>query len=791
MKSDGTSTRWAVVAGLGALLILGTARLIEPAFDCNRWDNYEFYTPTICEAHSQLLAGYFPHLNPHQHMGEPLHATMQCGGLYLPYTISLLLLRTFGMSDGQFCAVTMAVHIVIAALGWYYLLRHLSVRPPLAGLLAIAIAHSGTFTLISYVWIFMAGSIAWMPWVLLGTIALLEGSSRTRDLLILVIALAEEAFVGQPQMTVYAWLFGGLFAVLFAFIVTRQPKRLLAWAAAAAIAALLSALVILPSFSFLLDTPRKNSFTPEQVLVRSAVPWIVVDILLPVYCYFNEALPNAASALLNQGSWVVPAILSVLAGSVCRRIRHQDQHWDTAEVTLQRTFAVALVCALVFFLFAIGKYGLLLPLLHGIPIWSSFRWPFKFLPFVTIALGLAGAVGLELGMRRPLHSKHVSIAIASVLALTAILLFWLNYRMLDNITRGEIPLAWQTWSGVVSGVVGLGFLCVVPFIHAPWTHRFIFGAIPLSALLLVVLCHAAGGMLMHNYTQPFASVGAAEFGFQKGYRMIPLSNVPVPSVHNPAVPLQHYGISQSASANGYDSATGGHTDDLEYAWYLDCMPSDIFGVIHPEISQHLLGTNLLRSYNVRYLVVAKSDKQQLALVNAHDGYRKIRQFEETLVFEDALALSRAYFASDTKVFSVDALREGLILNKMPLKTALVEGRIAEGPCAAAEVVAADFGYSSADIKVNAPNGGFLVVSLTYGPGWSACVDDVPSEVFRVNGTILGLKIPPGARHVALRFFTPGLKKGAALAALGALLLIAWHFQLRRMKQRRGSQDEPG
>jgi hypothetical protein len=783
LKPSGDSVRWAIVAGLGALAILGTARLIEPAFNCNRWDNYEFYTPTICEAHSQILAGHLPHLNPHQHMGEPLHATMQCGGLYLPYTVSLLLLRMFGAGNGQFCAVAIAVHVVIAALGWFFLLQRLSVRAPLAALLGMAMAHSGTFILLTYVWIYMAGIIAWIPWILFGTVALLQGPLRKRDLVILIVALAEEAFVGQPQMTIYVWLFCGFFAILYACFVTRQPKRLLAWAGAAAIAAMLSALIILPSFMFLMATPRKNSFTLEQALDRSTAPSIVMDILLPVYCYFNEALPNLVSALLNQGSWVAPAILSVLAGIVYRRVKKQDQEIPVEEATLQRTFVICLVCAVVFFIFAIGKYGLILTLMHGIPVWSSFHWPFKFLPFVTVSLGLAGALGLELGMRRPLISKRVSIAIASALTLIALLLLWLNYSRLDKWTGGDIPLGWRTWSGAVAGMVGLGLLGVVPYIHARWTHWFLYGALPLSALTLVVLCHAAGGELLHPYTQPYGSVGAAEFGFEKGFRSIPLSDAPLLPVCKPDVKLQQYSHSQSASANGYDSATGGHADDLEYSWYLEGLPCNVFGVVRPGVSEQLLGSNLLRSYNVRYLIVAKIDKQLLASVRARGCYHQISELDDTLVFEDAFALPRSYFATHTKAYNLEAFRSGLLLNKMPPKTALVEGPIVESVFAEADVVAANFGNSSVDLKVNAPKGGFLVVSQAFSPGWSAYVDDVPAEVFRVNCTIMGVNVPPGTQHVEMRFFTPGLKTGAALAAAGALLLSITLIWMRRSARR--------
>jgi hypothetical protein len=83
--------------------------------------------------------------------------------------------------------------------------------------------------------------------------------------------------------------------------------------------------------------------------------------------------------------------------------------------------------------------------------------------------------------------------------------------------------------------------------------------------------------------------------------------------------------------------------------------------------------------------------------------------------------------------------------------------------------------------------GLLVVSEGWDPGWRAWVDREPRRVLRVNGDRLGVVLGEGTHRVVLRHHARGLGMGVALAALGAVGLVAAAVRgtLRRARRGRG------
>ncbi len=170
------------------------------------------------------------------------------------------------------------------------------------------------------------------------------------------------------------------------------------------------------------------------------------------------------------------------------------------------------------------------------------------------------------------------------------------------------------------------------------------------------------------------------------------------------------------------------------------------GVPLPPSNRALVGSHLLRSFNVRYVIVGKHDPESRAMVSGHPAYRPLRELGETWVYEDRQALPRAYFAGETRVYSEEGLKRGLVGNQAPPATAYVEDWPSPGEASTGEVQELDWGNRVIRARVQAPAGGFLVISTTWDPGWGALVDGRPARVHRVNGTLLGLALPPGARE---------------------------------------------
>ena len=80
--------------------------------------------------------------------------------------------------------------------------------------------------------------------------------------------------------------------------------------------------------------------------------------------------------------------------------------------------------------------------------------------------------------------------------------------------------------------------------------------------------------------------------------------------------------------------------------------------------------------------------------------------------------------------------------------------------------------------------GILLVSENWYPDWHAEVDGRPGTVRRVDHTLLGVDLPPGAREVRLRFDSPAYARGKvvsglSLLAAGTMLILPMGRRRRR------------
>ena len=90
------------------------------------------------------------------------------------------------------------------------------------------------------------------------------------------------------------------------------------------------------------------------------------------------------------------------------------------------------------------------------------------------------------------------------------------------------------------------------------------------------------------------------------------------------------------------------------------------------------------------------------------------------------------------------------------------------------------GAQDLEIALDAPEGGVLVVPQLASPGWRASVDGRSARPVPVDGALLGVVLPPGARSVRLSYAPRTFWLGAALS--GAALLL-WIVLFRRERAR--------
>jgi hypothetical protein len=93
------------------------------------------------------------------------------------------------------------------------------------------------------------------------------------------------------------------------------------------------------------------------------------------------------------------------------------------------------------------------------------------------------------------------------------------------------------------------------------------------------------------------------------------------------------------------------------------------------------------------------------------------------------------------------------------------------PGAAGTVAASSFAADRISLTVHATRPGLALVSQAYFPGWHATVNGAGAPVVRADDLVLGVPVPAGDSTVVLQYRAPGLRLGAAVTGVSALLLL--------------------
>jgi hypothetical protein len=101
------------------------------------------------------------------------------------------------------------------------------------------------------------------------------------------------------------------------------------------------------------------------------------------------------------------------------------------------------------------------------------------------------------------------------------------------------------------------------------------------------------------------------------------------------------------------------------------------------------------------------------------------------------------------------------------------------------------------VAVSTSEGGFLVLSESYYPGWRARIGERLVPVHRTNLSLQGVAVPPGQHVVTFEFASASLRAGIALsltALVGLTLLGGWAWMRThsefRMQNADGSSPHP-
>jgi hypothetical protein len=579
----------------------------------------------------------------------------------------------------------------------------------------------------------ITATVAFVPWLALGTIGLFRRPSR-RVIAATAVITAALLLSGHPETAAI----GGLFAAVCGLCLRRRPagfgRGLGAAAAAALLGFALAAPHLLPFLSIVPDSHRAHAT-------------------------LRDTLPDYYFRLSEPLTWFVPGYGQFMLAPTSphafgRPYRDPFQgpiNWADVEPGYTGLLAFAAAAAallavrdrrarpfLGFALLSLLLAARFLPLAHVIDAIPPLRVPAyaRFLPVGSLALCLAAAFGIDFLLARP---RRV----------------WLGWAGLALAAVASLAVTIDPW------VIGLWAALGLAFGAALWRPR--VGAALLGLVLLVDLIPWSRSLLPTGHPAlfyprtEFTEMLTREAGDSRLFRAVGAEYLVYPSVlpvygiaevrpHNPLVPQRYLEVLDAA----FEFSPGMGTDS-----YFDRFAK----VDHP----------LLDFLGVRAVVasVAMPPSKTLEL---RDGGR----FAPFFLYGNPDPLPRWFLPAAVDVIDRGAARGWIAGLKDPRRVAVFADEAgAWRPAARGPVPLEPLAATPGRVTLAVPPGEetLLATSIPWSKGWSARVGGRKLPTLTVNGAFVGVRLPSGVSQVELRFRPPGFVAGAVLFGIAIAVTL--------------------
>lgn len=164
-------------------------------------------------------------------------------------------------------------------------------------------------------------------------------------------------------------------------------------------------------------------------------------------------------------------------------------------------------------------------------------------------------------------------------------------------------------------------------------------------------------------------------------------------------------------------------------------------------------------------------------------WRFLEENDETLVYENLQAMPRAWLVAEVIALKPDEMLKAIKTSRLadgraydPARTAFVEDPspvMAEQWDASASARITKLSSTGMEVETAASSPAFLVTSDADYPGWQATLDNAPTQIFRANYALRGVRVPAGRHTVRFDFVPQSFYYGAAISAFSLLILLGF------------------
>lgn len=747
-------------------------------------DLTRYYYPTKKILREIVLGGEFPYWNRYYSAGQPIAANPEYEVFYPPQWLILLPDYDLGYR------LHIIVHIPIAAIGMYLLLRSLRLRIAAAFFGAIVFAIGGvSLSMINLLPILFC--VVWIPWVLLFTRRFLR-APNVRDFALASFFLAIEGLVGEPTSIMQTAMLMGAYGLWCA---VKHARPLMALARNVVLVGLIGlfgflggAAQLLPAVDHVHDSIRSRPFELGLVTTWSMPAARPLELIYPnVFgrlfdapgTYWGAALyPNTSS----------PFIFSIYLGLIAAAM--------IVGAAAGRVRGLALVALLVAATLpiALGGNTPLFEWLNALGLTQSIRYPEKFAYAGLFALNVLAAIAFDRYLRRDRKVRRAAVVFAAASAIAAALFFIATYtplyemfaRKVWGITSSEriglaIRIAREGW-----GLAALRGMAVAGLLAVGWSRRKFSWHAAAIALMLLDLT-PVGFSVLPRFPAKFFTIpeAAAE---------LPRGGAPYRIFHE----ADWYGGSQASNSyfgvgsDAYWVVRNGVYPMTTATWGLQTVLERDYDktALLPTVDlvdamwrvrdagvknwREVFGSMSNVAWVTQYRAFDAEKKR------IHGNFKKSRPVD----FMPQTQSPRYYFASRLiEARDADAMIRRIVKGDWCRDCVyVVKGA---GTPATGRVVAARERANSARIDVESAGNAFLVMSVTPHKYWSARLDGRPVPIETANVAYQGIRVPAGRHVIEVEYRNMLVVRAAALSAVVLLGLLAAAAAPRRRRASEG------
>ncbi|HVT04806.1 MAG TPA: YfhO family protein [Thermoanaerobaculia bacterium] len=752
---------------VGILSLLVTVLFFDVLFLGNNFygrDLSIYHYPMKFVVRAAMLSGEFPWWNPFFAAGQPLAANPAYELFYPPQW--LVLLPDFHLGY----RLHIAVHLYIAIIGAYLLLRSLSLRPISSFFGAVTFALSGPFLSLMNTLPFFF-SYSWLPWIVIFARRAIH-RRRFSDGALAAVFFSMQFLCGEPVTVAQtAIILCGMGLWHFrapGVTAPDRPKIVLIIALIGLSAAALGAVQLLPSIGHAHDSIRSRPF-PYSTVTSWSMPLIrPLEIFFPTLIGSTERegviFWGAALYPEHASPFIISIYLGVFAAALC-----------TGAIASRIPRAIPLTLMTAFgFVMAWGGHTPIYRILYDTGLIRSLRYPEKLALTAVFALTLLSAIALD--------------------------------RLIDG---DSALLRRVTW---VAGAMTLVALLVAAATFAPGAaatvrRLFYFSGPPLYDSFAVnvmrgqwLAAAARSGFLLALLVWWRKRGGSRELVAAFALLLV-IDLAPPMNVLAPRMPREFFTAPQLLSsfpASGRERFRLFHAGALDNEmqhkvlnegrsyWllrngmfpYLPALWS-IPTVFDPDIDE----TQLLATRDLKYSMQQVRARQRewpdifMSMSNARyfgdfdptAGEPDLRQRQPVRIFQTA-PYPRYYFADQMHGVSSREEFIALLIGRRWSRRVAFVGFPPFEP-GAGQVTRVEEGWSRSSVDVEAQSRSYLVVSISPHRRWSATIDGAAVPLHVTNIGYQGLVVPAGKHHIEFRYRDPLVIAGAWIS-LAALMLLA-------------------